>query len=103
MGLSSIFKKFSKELHWALVQQTGIPSVSNIIDDFIFIHASFESCQFIKHSFIDMCQDLSVPIKHSKSIGPTRVMEAHGVLIDSHLMQLRLLGDKLSTCSLLLS
>jgi len=101
MGLSpscAIFEKFSTALQWALSSRTGVDSVSHIIDDFIFVHSSKQLCLHMLNSFTSLCSELGVPIKHSKTVPPSQLIEAHGILIDTVKMQLGLPQDKLQKC-----
>ena len=106
MGLSTscaIFEKFSSALQWIMQSRYGATSVSHILDDFIFISPKHTTCQSHLQTFIQLCADLGVPIKHSKTVFPTTQMEAHGVLLDSVQMQARLPSDKIKQCQDLLT
>jgi len=106
MGLSiscSLFEKLSRALVWIAHNKFGATAISHILDDFIFISHSKSICSNNLHSFINMCAHLGVPIKHSKTVPPAKLIEAHGLLIDSDRRQIRLPGDKLRDCKSLLN
>jgi len=101
MGLSSscaIFQKLSTALQWTLSTRTGVDSISHTIDDFILIHSSNQLCLHMLNAFTPLCFELGVPIKHSKMVPPSQLIEAHGLLIDTVKMQLCLPQDKLQKC-----
>jgi len=106
MGLKSscaIFEALSTALHWIMTTKFHATGVSHILDDFIFISADRLSCLSYLTSFIDICQKVGIPIKHSKTCLPSTQIEAHGILIDSVQMQAKLPMDKLNKCRQLLN
>lgn len=105
MGMSSscqIFERLSTALHWILEQKFGAEGISHILDDFIFISPDHTSCLKNLNSFIALCGETGIPIKKSKTCLPSTKIEAHGVLLDSELMQARLPSDKVQRCKELL-
>jgi len=101
MGLSiscALFEKLSCALTWVAQNKFSTTPISHILDDFIFISHSQSTCFQSLHSFIGMCTSLGIPIKHSKTVSPTQVIEAHGLLLDSTKQQISLPADKLQDC-----
>ena len=107
MGLSEscrIFETFSTSIQWILQNIYQIKWVSHLLDDFLFCgpkdtHTCYDSLANFEH----LCKKVNIPIKHSKTVHPTTLMEAHGIEIDSRRMELRLPKDKLATCKQLLT
>lgn len=107
MGASSsvqIFESFSKALQWILQTKYGIKFVSHIIDDFIFVGSKNSSeVSTSLQNFFQVCTELGIPIKHSKTALPTTCAIIHGIELDTHSMEARLPQDKLSVLNSLLS
>ena len=98
----ALFEKLSCALAWVTQNKLGVSPISHILDDFIFISRSQAQYAHNLDAFITMCASLGVPIKHSKTLLPSRVIEAHGLLVDSVQKQIRLPADKLQECKSLL-
>jgi hypothetical protein len=106
MGLAiscSIFEKVSWALVWIMQNKLGASGMSHKLDDHIFTSKCQITCANNLQNFIWLCSQIGVPIKHSKTVQPTTVIEAHGVLIDSQRQEVRLPPDKLQTCKSLLT
>ena len=104
MGLSTscaIFEAFSRSLHWILVQKFPVTTVSHLLDDFLFVGGPNDStCKDVMAYFHCICADTDTPIKHSKTVGPTTTILAHGLEVDSQKMELRLPVNKVEKCKL---
>ena len=92
-----IFETFSCALQWVAKHKLNITDITHILDDFIFVGPPNSSLTMHNlQSFLYLCQDCCVPIKHSKTVFPTTTIQAHGIEVDSINMQARLPADKLS-------
>lgn len=81
-----------------------ITDVSHPLDYFFFVgKARSELCQVALNTFLSMCADIGVPIKHEKTQQPSTCIIIYGIEIDSKLMIARLPQDKLKKISLLLA
>lgn len=73
MGCSvscAYFEKFSTFLHWALVQKVGCAYVVHYLDDFLFVGiAQPEECQELLNSFVELSQELGMPLAAGKTEG----------------------------------
>ena len=107
MGASSsvqIFESLSKSLQWILVNKFKVPSVSHIVDDFIFVGAADSSeCADGLNKFLSLCHQVNIPIKSSKTVLPTTCAQVHGITIDTIKMEASLPEDKVSTLRTLLN
>lgn len=107
MGCSSscqLFEKFSSALHWILTDRYGAKAVSHLLDDFFFIgKANSQVCSYVLNLFLQVCDDIGVPIKNEKTQLPTKVITIYGIEIDSSLMIARLPPEKIEKISSLLS
>ena len=107
MGASSsvrIFESFSKALQWILQNKFSVEHVSHIIDDFIFVGPSnSDVCELGLRKFFTLCEELNVPVKHSKTVWPSTCTCVHGIELDTVYMEARLPSEKLDNLSTLLS
>ena len=92
-----IFESFSKCLQWVIKNVYGFPSITHMLDDFIFVgkRTEFECLRGLK-SFLALATYLNIPIKTSKTVYPTTCVTVYGIEIDTLAMQARLPTEKLS-------
>ena len=99
MGASTscaTFEELSKALQWILQTRLGVTHVSHILDDFIFISSANSSqCQASLAIFLQLAEQLHIPINHNKTVNPTTCVTVHGVELDTEAMIARLPQDKL--------
>ena len=69
-----IFECFSSALQWIAQQKLKVKHVSHVLDDFLFIDRSVAGCGRALDLFINLCQDLGVPIADDKTFAPSTVM-----------------------------
>ncbi|MES9881498.1 MAG: reverse transcriptase domain-containing protein [Sedimenticola sp.] len=97
MGLSlscQLFNRLSAALQW-IVESKGLASMSHIIDDFFFCGVAVTAeCSSALHSFLEMCSDIGIPIKHEKTTDPCTCLTIYGFEVDSDAMVVRLPIDK---------
>ena len=76
MGASSscqIFEKLSTALHWIMINKYNASGISHLIDDFFFIGpANSDKCLQDVRNFEKLCSKIGIPIKHSKTVLPTK-------------------------------
>jgi hypothetical protein len=86
MGLSmscQLFTRFSNALQWAMKDRLKA-NMSHIIDDFLFVGPiDSDLCQPSLEAFIDMVNDIGIPIKHEKTTLPSSVITIYGIEVDS--------------------
>ena len=76
MGCSSccrIFEEFSPSLEWIARHKLGIENIIHILDDFLIIDQSLSHCGSQLVLFLNLCNELGVPIAHEKTAGPCHV------------------------------
>lgn len=75
MGCSiscSLLGKFSTFLDWLVKFRSGLDSLDQYLDDFIFMGSSNSGvCELLMHTFEHACIELGVTIAHEKTAGPT--------------------------------
>ena len=100
MGISSVcqlFERFSSAIHWILTNKCRVSDMSHLLDDFFFVGPTGTNiCQKALNSFMGVCDNVGIPIKHEKTQLPCTVITIYGIEIDSDLMIARLPQDKLS-------
>ena len=97
-----IFERFSSALQWIAEQKLEVCHVSHVLDDFLFIDSSYAGCRGALSGFIDMCQDIGVPIADDKTFLPSTTMTFLGYELDTEAMVVRLPKDKLDNCGKLI-
>ena len=79
----SHFHRFSNALRHVFKFITGNKNcVINYLDDFLFVSLEKDTCDFLVRKFIDICNDLGVPIAKEKTKWGCSQMIFLGILID---------------------
>ena len=98
MGASSscnIFEKFSSAINWIVQQKCPDVTILHVLDDFLFISNSKIQCQLALDTFLEICQDIGVPIAPEKTVQPTNYLSFLGIDLDTQLMISRIPDDKI--------
>lgn len=84
-GASScfIFQRIASALLWILRQKYHITSAIQYLDDFLFLHPSPTQCRKMLHTFHEICQDIGIPINHTKTEGPSSCLTFLGIQLDA--------------------
>ena len=90
-----IFEKFLSALEWAIKNRTGMP-LSHYLDDFLFVGATKERCQFSLDTFNNICKYINFPVALEKTVTPTQRLEFLGIEIDTVKMVLRVPETKIN-------
>ena len=69
--------------------------MSHILDDFMFLSHSKETCQCYLDSFMSLARFVRIPVKHSKTVSSATCVTVHSIEVDTELMEARLPRDKL--------
>ena len=97
MGCASscaIFEKLSTALEWIIsIRQPGV-AILHILDDFLFIAPTSLGCQQALDTFIQICQDIGVPLAPDKTVGPARILDFAGIRLDTIEMSASLPPEK---------
>ena len=64
---AAIFETFSTALEWVALNKLGISETVHILGDFLFVSPSENRSKTDLNKFLDMCQDLGVPIAEEKN------------------------------------
>jgi len=93
----SIFEDFSTAIQWILINKLGVLHMSHILDDFMFFGKSNTSqCNLYLHSFLQLAKSIGLPIKASKTVHPTTLVQLHGLEVCTVTMEVRLPQDKVA-------
>ena len=105
MGCASwcaIFESFSTAVEWVAEHKVGLTKVIHVLDDFLVLAESKVKCERDLHAFMNMCQQLGVPLAPAKTVGPCTTIQFLGITIDTVAMEARLPNDKLDKGRLLI-
>ena len=105
MGCASscaIFESFSTAVQWVAEHKLGLTKVIHVLDDVLVLAESKEKCERDLHEFMNMCQQLGVPLAPAKTVGPCTTIQFLGITIDTVAMEARLPNDKLDKGRLLI-
>ncbi|XP_053387994.1 uncharacterized protein LOC128551264 [Mercenaria mercenaria] len=97
MGLSHschLFERFSSALQWVSLNRLKIHSCTHILDDFLFVAPSYSNCLRDLQKFLQLADEIGLPIKEDKTLLPSTVMSFVGIELDSVRMEKRLPEDK---------
>lgn len=86
MGASSscfIFEKVSDGLKHVLIDKYRVKHVIKMLDDFLFLGASIQECQYGLDSFRHLCNLVGVPLAEEKTVGPTTRIIFLGICLDT--------------------
>ena len=101
MGCSSscqIFEDLSTAMEWAAKNKLQIPNIIHILDDFLIIDKSLDTCGAKLHRFLQFCQELGVPMAEEKTVGPAHVLTFAGIELDCLKHEARLPREKVDKC-----
>ena len=79
----SHFQRFSNTLRHIVEHQTGrMGSCSNYLDDFIFVAPTRTQCNSLVSKFLQICQEIGVPVAEEKTKMAEQQMVFLGLLLD---------------------
>ena len=91
-----LFNQISDALEWILKNNYGLQHVIHILDDFFIAGHTKIDCLESFTTLLKVFMALQVPTVASKTLGPSRVLEFMGIVLDSERMEARLPDDKLA-------
>ena len=97
-----IFEEFSSALEWIAVNKLGISGMVHVLDDFLIIEASKQEAVVKFKKFLQMCEEIGVPLSNEKTVLPTQIIDFVGITLDVQKSEARLPVDKISKCKNLL-
>jgi len=94
---------FSTALEWIAQKNLHIPYILHLLDDFVIVSPTADSCQHQLDTFLMLCSYLGIPLAPEKTVGPLTTLTLAGIELDTVLMEARLPQEKLDKCRELLS
>ena len=105
MGCSSsclIFEAVSTAVEWIARNKLNIQSI-HILDDFFLVSVSQQVGTVQLKAFLDMCEDIGLPMAPDKTFWPSNIMTFVGYEIDTMIGEVRLPLDKVEKCRIEIS
>ena len=65
-----LFEKFSCAVQCILTELFHVEAMSHILDDFMFLSHSKETCQCYLDSFMSLARFVGIPVKYSRTVSP---------------------------------
>ncbi|XP_062573986.1 uncharacterized protein LOC134235834 [Saccostrea cucullata] len=85
-------------LEWILKQESGQKSVVHYLDDFLFAgRAGSNACNELMSLFVELCEQLGVPLADDKTVWPSTSLTFLGFQFDSVEIMLRIPVDKVNS------
>ena len=79
----SHFQRFSNALHHLIENRTNSQgTITNYLDDFLFLALTVWRCNHLIHCFLEMCQDFGVPVSLEKTEFASEIVIFLGILMD---------------------
>ena len=101
MGCSSsckTFEAFSTAIEWIARHKLEVDELLHLLDDFLFVSATYIQCQSNLNRFICLCNQLGIPIAPDKTCGPSTTLTFAGIELDSIKSEARLPQEKILKC-----
>ena len=91
----SQFQKFSDCLKHIVEYKTGRPgAVTNYLDDFLFIAPTQSTCNYMVSTFLQVCEEVGVPVSHEKTVLACDKLQFLGLILDGRRFMLTIPDDK---------
>ena len=97
MGLASscrTFEMLSTGMEWVARNKLNIPHIIHILDDFLIAGESSGTCQANLQRFLDVCEDVGIPMAPDKTEGPSQILTFAGIELDCIKNEARLPKEK---------
>ena len=73
------FEDLSTAKEWVAKNKLQIPNIMHILDDFLIIDKSLDTCGVKLNRFLQFCHELGVPMVEELTVGPAQVLTFAGV------------------------
>ena len=93
-------RRFGSALEWIAVDKLGVSALLHILDDFLLISKSKEEAITNLSAFINLCEDIGVPLSAAKTELPSQIMDFVGITLDIQKQETRLPIDNLKNATL---
>ena len=106
MGAASsckTFEIFSTAIQWIAQQKLLIDSILHLLDDYLLVSPSYDTCAVRLKRFLDFCAFIGLPMAPEKTCGPSTTLCFAGIELDTIRFEARLPLEKLRKCADLIS
>ena len=93
----------STAVEWIACTKMNIDFILHLLDKFLIIAPSYESCSQQQDLFLRLCSYLGIPMALQKIVGPSTTLSFAGIALDSISMVARLPHVKIQKCTTLIS
>ena len=92
----AIFKRFSNALKFLIEKRSKVETdtVTNYLDDFLFLALTLWKCNYLISEFLDMCEQIGVPISTEKTEMANEYVIFLGILLDGKNLMLHIPMEK---------
>ena len=101
MGAASsckTFETFSTAIEWIAQQKLNIDYIIHLLDDFLLVAPSYDSCTKQLDRFLQFCSAIGLPMAPEKTCGPSTTLSFAGIELDTIALEARLPQEKLHKC-----
>ena len=100
----AIFQRISDALAFLAERKMKVPrSITNYLDDFLFVALTLLKCNWMIQSFLRLCEQLGIPISAEKTEWGSLYTIFLGILLDGKNLTLAIPLDKRNKAIVLLS
>ena len=92
------FERLSTALQWICKNKLGIKFMLHVLDDFCFLSVDEKTCYEDLRKFIELCDDIGVPLAPDKTVWPAMIMTFLGILLNTIRMEASLPEEKIVKC-----
>lgn len=90
------WERLAKLINWSILQGSNSDATAHhYLDDYIFVGRG-AGCQSLLDTFIQLCNQLGVPLAGEKMEGPATIITFLGLTIDTNRMQVRVPAEKVA-------
>ena len=94
----AIFEKVATALQWIITNQTGRFLISHFLDDFPLLGVSFADVNCFIGEFYQIMKRIGIPVAKDKTLGPTRILEYLGLILNFFEQRLEIPEKKRLKC-----
>ena len=88
------FQRFSDVICFIIQFKTQSKAITNYLDDFLFVAMLRSLCNQMMQKFLDLCQEIGIPISDDKTVWASSRIIFLGLLLDGVMMTIVVLVDK---------
>ena len=99
----ALFQRFSDALCFLMEARLQVQKrITNYLDDFLFIARTLLACNFMIKQFLQLCEEIGVPVDFEKTEWASKIITFLGILLDGRNRILAIPIDKKEAAELIL-